>query len=58
MQKSTWSAPTFDEIDMESDVVRDDVDDSFQLLGRDTHVRLRSHDRHWGRPSLSPSEER
>ena len=57
MQKSTWTAPTFEEIEMGSDDVRDDVDEASQLLGRDTHVRLRSDER-WGLHSQPPREDR
>lgn len=57
MQKSSWAAPTFEEVDMESGSARDDVDDSSQLLGRDTPVRLRSHDRQWGAASVHTRED-
>ena len=42
MRRSTWTAQTFEEIHKEADSARVDVDDSYQLLGRDAHVRLRS----------------
>ena len=59
MQKSTWAAPTFEEIDLGIDSeARDDSDDTPRLLGRDTHVRLRSPERRVARPSLPPREER
>ena len=56
MQKSTWTAPTFEEIDLDGDGARDDVDDA-QLLGRDTHVRLRSQQRHGVRSTLPMPED-
>lgn len=57
MQRSTWTAPTFEEIDLDPDRSRDDVDDA-PLLARDTHVRLRSQQLHGIRPSLPVLEDR
>jgi hypothetical protein len=59
MQRSTWTAPTFEEIDLEGEQLeaRDDADDSSLLRGRDTHIRLRLHERR-GSPALPPREGR
>jgi hypothetical protein len=63
MQKTTWLAPAFEEINLgpELGTSRDEEDDiTFPLgtfpLGPDSHVRMRSRRRRGGRASLPPRE--